>query len=302
MVMSNFALRSLALGIALPLAGATLAQSAPQMVGITAAIVNQVSIAGTGAAQFRRAALRDRVALADRVETGQRSQLQLLLLDKSVFNIGANARLTIDRFVYDPARGGSIGATVAKGAFRFMSGRRGDGNNSSIRTPVATIGIRGTIVEGVIGAEAIEIARDERVIGRNVRSDPETASLILLRGPGVLTQGSLTVGSISVEAGGASVTLDRPLQAAYVPAPGARPIGPFTISPQGLERINALVFPSLGQRWAAAARKPPKFRFSIGVSGSSGSDQQRGDGPRQSDMPRDQPKQTPSNNGQTGRD
>src|SRR3546814_20762091 len=87
---------------------------------------------------------------------------QLLLLDKTSFTVGSNARVKIDRFVYDPARNASsVSASVAKGAFRFMSGKslKNGRTRSSIQTPVASIGIRGTIVEGVVGREAIASAQ-----------------------------------------------------------------------------------------------------------------------------------------------
>ena len=240
-----------ALASALPIGGIAAVAAAPQVVGIAAAIVNDVRIKGAAAAQLRPAAIRQRVALADNVQTGAASQLQLQLLDRSVFTVGANARLTIDRFVYDPGGRSSFGASVAKGAFRFMSGRRGDGKGSSINTPSASIGIRGTIVDGVVGEEAIAIARGERAIGQNVESDPQSASLVVLRGPGPNRQGTAAVGAISVTAAGTTVELDRPLLAAYVPRRGAAPIGPFTISLPGLARLNGLVVP---EREPAAPR------------------------------------------------
>ena len=144
--------------LALVLCMAPAAANTPNQVGIAAAVLNRVIIARGGAAQMRPAVLRQQVAIADQVETGARSQLQILLLDRSTFTVGANARLTIDRFVYDPAQGRSMSASVAKGAFRFMSGRPSRGGNSTIATPVASIGIRGTIVDGVVGADAIAIA------------------------------------------------------------------------------------------------------------------------------------------------
>src|SRR5258706_8228898 len=145
--------------VAAALAGTALSAGLPpsQVVGINAAVLNIARIRSAGAPQAHPAIVRERVALADEVQTGARSQLQLLLLDRSTFTIGANARLTIDRFVYDPNRR-SLTASVAKGAFRFMSGRPDRAGEASIGTPVSTIGIRGTIVEGVVGSEAVAIA------------------------------------------------------------------------------------------------------------------------------------------------
>jgi hypothetical protein len=233
-------LSRLALAAVLPaclVAGAFAA--APQVVGIAAAVVNDVRIRAAGAAQFRPAALRQRVALADRVQTGANSRLQLQLLDRSVFSVGANASLTIDRFVYDPA-GSSMSATVAKGAFRFLSGRR-SGPGSTISTPVATIGIRGTILDGAVGERAIEIARGERALGRSAEGDPATATLVVLRGPGAARESDAAVGNLAVTAAGVTVVLDRPLLAAYVPRAGAAPIGPFPLSLPGLARLNELI-------------------------------------------------------------
>ena len=244
----------LALALALTLAPA--AANAPTQVGITAAVLGRVSIARGGAAQVRAAVLRQQIAMADRVETGARSQLQILLLDRSTFTVGANARLTIDRFVYDPARGRTMDASVAKGAFRFMSGRPNRGGNSNISTPVASIGIRGTIVDGVVGADAITIANGERGVGGGRNSDPQTATLVILRGPGANTRGNALPGAITVSAGGKTVSLERPLLAVYVPRAGAQPIGPFAISLSGLTRVQGLIFPSLAE-WRVATTPAP---------------------------------------------
>lgn len=223
--------------------------AAQQVVGVSAAVRNDVRNRRVGTPVPRPVQVKDRIALNDQVQTGVKSQLQVLLLDKSVFTVGANARLTVDRYVYDPNRGSrSIGATVAKGAFRFMSGRPDRGGGSQIRTPVATIGIRGTILEGVVGESAALIAAGESAVGRNVDSDPETASLIVLRGPGRATQGGAVPGSITVSAGGRTVAVDRPLLAVFVPGPGRAPIGPFRISASGLLQIQALLYPSVAER------------------------------------------------------
>ena len=268
------------------LAGAALAAGTPQVVGIASAVLNDVTIGSRGGPRPHRAVVRERVALADQVQTGQRSQLQLLLLDKSVFTVGANARLTIDRYVYDPNTGRSFSATVAKGAFRFMSGQPDRRGTSSIQTPVASIGIRGTIVEGVIGKDAIEIAKQERGIGRGIKGDAETASLIVLRGPGPQTQGNVSVGALSVTAGNQTVELDRPMLATYVPAAGAPPSPPFTISIAGLTRITTLVMTSVAMR---RTRSRVQIRIGFPVPGGGGNDGRGTGGDRpmqpQSDYP-----------------
>ena len=211
-------------------------------VGVNAAIRNKVEI--RSGRQVRPAVLRARVILNDEVRTGPASQLQILLLDRTTFTVGANARVAVDRFVYDPAANSrSTSVSVTKGAFRFMSGRnlRKPAGNLQVRTPVATIGIRGTIFEGVVGADALRIAKEEPAVGRKVKAKKEEASLIVLRGPGPRTQGDTSRGAIDVTAGGQIVTLDSPGLAVFVPRQGAPPIGPFQISPAGLQALQSLL-------------------------------------------------------------
>lgn len=278
--------------IAMSVAAATAA--APQVVGITSAILNDVRIANAASARPRPAILRERVALADQVQTGQRSQLQVMLLDRSVFTVGANARLTIDRFVYDPSGSRSLTASVAKGAFRFMSGRPVRAGASSINSPVAAIGIRGTIVDGVVGQDAVDIVGGERGVNIGANHDPEGATLVVLRGPGRRTQGGLTVGALTVTAGNRSVELDQPMLAAYVPYRGAAPIGPFTMSVAGLARLQDLIFPSLAERKAAIVTSeaqpylppPPPPPRGRGYRPPQFPDDDRGGGPSRSfDLP-----------------
>ncbi|WP_176399750.1 FecR family protein [Novosphingobium sp. B 225] len=218
-----------------------------QAVGTASAVVREAKLSNVRAPKPHQVALRERVAIADLVQTGKQSQLQLMLLDRSVFSIGANARLTIDRFVYDPARGRSMGATVAKGAFRFMSGRPNAMGGSSIGTPVATIGIRGTIVEGAIGQTAIDIIKGETIRAAAKDADKDNATLVVLRGPGAASQGDAQPGAISVASSGGTLDLTTPMLAAFVPRAGAAPVGPFTISQEGLLKLRDAIFPDLAR-------------------------------------------------------
>lgn len=261
---------SAALAIAVP----GVAMAGPNDVGVASVVVNDVRVRNAGAAQPHAAKVKERLALADQVATGQRSQMQLLLLDKSTFTVGANARLTIDRFVYDP-RGSAVSASVAKGAFRFLSGGGRKNGPSTIKTPVATIGIRGTMIDGVIGGEAIIIARGEGKVGPGMALDPEVATLIVLRGPGPKTMGAVQPGAISVSAGGATVDLDAPLLAVFVPSPGAQPIGPFKLSLPGLARLEGLILPPArpnlqGGGSTYAPPPPPPYRPPYYMPGPDG--------------------------------
>ena len=213
--------------------GITPVPAGAQTVGITAAIRNDVELKANGASGPHKAVLKERVALGNDLTTGPASMAQLLLLDQTTFSVGANARMRIDRFVYDPDRGASaVSASVVTGAFRFMSGKALHANpgQSSIHTPVATIGIRGTMLEGIIGQDAIRLARKEAGIQVPPSADPAKATLIVLRGPGKHAQGGETPGAIIVTVDGVSFTLDEPGMALFIPGPGQPQIGPFHLS------------------------------------------------------------------------
>ncbi|MFZ9394886.1 MAG: FecR family protein [Erythrobacter sp.] len=216
-----------------------------QDVGITAVVRNDVRVTSPANPVLHKAKVRERIAIGNDIVTGKGSMTQLLLLDKTSFTVGANARVRIDRFVFDPASdASSVSASVAKGAFRFMSGRslKKGREPSAIKTPVASIGIRGTIIEGVVGEDAIDIARREGVVDRNVVADPETASLIVLRGPGRNAQG-VQRGAIDVTVGDRVIPLEDAGLALFVPGPGQPPIGPFMLSQRGISSLRDLLGP-----------------------------------------------------------
>ena len=222
------------------------AQSSPAQVGVAAAVVDEVKLSNTLSPKPKAVSVRQRIALADLIQTGEGGRLQMLLLDRSTFTIGPNSVLRIDRFVYDPSRGRTSGATVVRGAFRFMSGQSSRGNSATISSPVATIGIRGTILEGVVGEGARDIAKHEDKGVREADADQITTTLVVLRGPGAGTEPGVEVGAASVTSGGVTIELTEPMQAAFVPRAGAAPIGPFRLSPGGLARLHNQIFPEKG--------------------------------------------------------
>lgn len=220
---------------------AALGMSTPahaQGVGIAASVAGDVRIAQSSGGRESEVARRQRIRLGNVVRTRKKGELDILLLDRSTFSIGERTRIVIDEWVYDPNERRSMGAQVLEGAFRFFSGRRTPNSRANVRTPTGTIGIRGTAVDGIVGEEARDIARDEPAIPRGTDHDKDTATLVVLRGPGTATEAGLTPGVVDVTAAGVTVTLDSPGLAAYIPRPGAPPIGPFRISTAGLSRVQ----------------------------------------------------------------
>ena len=233
--MFRFLLGLLVVGAAAPVAA--------QTVGANAVVVNDVRMTTQANPQMHLAMVRERVSLANQIQTGSGSRLQILLLDGTSFQVGANARLTVDRFVYDPSRSASeVGVNVAQGSFRFVSGTptRQRPGQSGIRTPVASIGVRGTIVEGAVGPEAIRIFNAESGLPAVPDADPETATLVLLRGPGPNVPGE-PAGAIDVSAGGQTLPIETVGYAAFIPGPGQPPIGPFLLSNLGQSDLAVLL-------------------------------------------------------------
>lgn len=206
---------------------------AQTQVGTSAAVQGDVFVRVQSAEQ-RRAQVSEQINLGDQVLTKQESALQVLLLDASIFTVGENAEVLIDRFVYDPDTGaGQMTASVAKGAFRFMSGRIGQNNptNVDIRTPAATIGIRGTFVECVSGEDALRLARYFPSCDLS-RADPLKASVCVLRGPGRQRNTLDRTGRMTVANSAGQVSVSDSNYAVFVPGPDEKPCGPFPMPPE----------------------------------------------------------------------
>ncbi|MDE1468464.1 FecR domain-containing protein [Aurantiacibacter sp. D1-12] len=215
-------------------------------VGNASAVVGEVTLDNNTLRRPREVRRRDRIAWGDLIETERRSQLQILLLDRSSYGIGARSSVRIDRHVYDPNGGSSTVVTFLRGALRYLSGRQDNGSDTNIRTPAGRIGIRGTALDILVGEEAEDIAEDEDSVG-GMRSDDDEATLVILRGPGANTGGGLTIGLVEVEAAGVTVILSEPGQAAYIPFNGSPPIGPFRISDDGLADVQEELAPEVAR-------------------------------------------------------
>lgn len=230
--------RALAAFAALAGALAVSAAQAQEAVGVNAAIRNSVRTQPTGEASLRPAVVRAQVRTGDVIVSGASSQLQVLLRDQSVFTVGSNARVTIDRFVIDTERGaGGASASVARGAFRFVSGR-GGARPGAVRTPVASIGVRGTIVDTVVGPDALFVLEAQPGMPP-FSGSPDDATLIVLRGPGPRGSGFDTPGAIDVTGGGSTYALESPGLAMFVWEGGA--FGPFELSDEASIRLSALL-------------------------------------------------------------
>ena len=140
--------------------------------------------------------------------TTSKAKLQLTFEDNTEVNITQQSKLIIDDFVYDPSAGtGKLAMNIAMGTVRYASG--GIAKNSragvKIRTPTATIGVRGTDFTMTV---------DE--IGR---------SLVILL-PTCPTPTTCYTGEIEVSTDAGSVILNKAFQATVASSLDSKPTKP----------------------------------------------------------------------------
>src|SRR4029077_91004 len=86
--------------------------------------------------------LRDEV-----VRTGLDSAARLVMADSTNLSLGPNATITLDRTVFDDEHHyRDVAVKLTSGAFRFVTGNS-EKAAYKITTPLATIGVRGTILD-----------------------------------------------------------------------------------------------------------------------------------------------------------
>lgn len=86
----------------------------------------------------------DPVFSGQTMETVEKGAMTILFSDGTEFRLGPAASMTLDKYVYDPAgKANALNINMVSGMFRFTTGRINK-EAVQLKTPVATIGIRGT--------------------------------------------------------------------------------------------------------------------------------------------------------------
>jgi hypothetical protein len=85
------------------------------------------------------------------IGTGPAGQAELHFNDSTKLSVGPSSNVRLDKFVYDPNKGGAgkVAISATKGAYRFITGEQ-DKKAYEIKTPYATLGVRGTVLEIVV--------------------------------------------------------------------------------------------------------------------------------------------------------
>ena len=112
-------------------------------IGVLAA-VNRDMTGARPTEQARPIFIKEKLVQDERIVSTGGGGGQVLFLDQTSLTIAPNSEVVLDRYVYDPSTdSGEMTVTVLKGAMRFVGGRISKTEPAMIKTPTATIGIRG---------------------------------------------------------------------------------------------------------------------------------------------------------------
>jgi hypothetical protein len=163
---------------------------------------DQLGHAQAPGAPARKLTAGDPVYAGERIRTGAGTVLQIEFTDNSRFTLGPNAEFEVARYGYGSGEE-AFYSKVIKGAFRFVTGliARKERKNVQVGVLVATIGIRGTQVEG-------EVSERQEKDGRMVDA---SAKVVLLEPEGSDDH------AIIVENQFGSVVVDKPGYGTEIP-------------------------------------------------------------------------------------
>jgi hypothetical protein len=156
-----------------------------------------------------------------------KGRMRIDFIDDTRVDITEHARLVIDDFVYDPNAGtGKLGLRATLGTVRYASGAIAKNNrrNVSIKTPSATIGVRGTDFVMVV---------DE--IGGTMVTLLPSCSIDQLGKTNCIT------GEISVESDTGIVIMNKAFQATIVKSRWTKPTKPLTLALDESDITNLLI-------------------------------------------------------------
>ena len=196
--------------------------------------VNQEATGTPPGGATRKLSVGSGVLVKERVRTSASGSTQIQFPDQSAINLGANCDLVIDQFVYDPgARSGALVATASRGALRFIGGNISHNAGATIRTPSASLGIRGGMV-------TVMMPLPQRI----AQSDPALAGLhgeLVVAHFGQITL-SNNANTVNLKSGFATVVGSR-----NEPIPA-----PFQVSEPTLRLITRLISSKSGQSGGVA--------------------------------------------------
>lgn len=114
---------------------------------------NKIAQARAADGTVRKLAEGDAIFSGEAISTGKDTTLVILFADKSRFGIGSKSEIMVDKFSYKQgADDNAFHSSLIRGVFRFVSGlvAQSPRRDMKVKVIVATIGVRGTRVEGEV--------------------------------------------------------------------------------------------------------------------------------------------------------
>lgn len=152
----------LALSVASLLSSLALAETAGRINFVS----GPVTIVSTDS-QPRAAKKGDSIETGDRIETGS-GRAQVRFVDGAFLSLQPNTVFSVEQYRYrNPAAGeDSLLLSLLKGGMRTVTGAIGKANRAAyqVRTPVATIGIRGTEYLAELNGQTLQVAVGEGAV------------------------------------------------------------------------------------------------------------------------------------------
>jgi hypothetical protein len=137
--------------------GATIA--AAEKAGVT--LLAKGNVTATTGQDVRKLKRRSEIKQRDVLETGNESRAQFRMLDGAVIALQENSSLSLLEYQYkQPGSDDSVIMKLTKGGLRTISGAVGkdDPKDYRLETPLATIGIKGTVYEAELAGENLFVA------------------------------------------------------------------------------------------------------------------------------------------------
>jgi hypothetical protein len=113
-------------------------------IGDVVSVVPEANYQREGAMQ--ELSVNDLLEQNDRVITTGDGSAYIHFIDDTVLTIGANSEVVLDKFVFDGDKAKTAVIQITRGTLRFVTGTS-DHSAYQIKTPVATIGVRGTTID-----------------------------------------------------------------------------------------------------------------------------------------------------------
>ena len=96
----------------------------------------------------------DAIYLHDNITLDTKTKAQIIFVDRSTLSLQPESNMKVDTYTFNAdAQNGNMQLSTVKGAFRLVGGALTKKQPVKIKTPVATIGIRGGIVDSFVDAK-----------------------------------------------------------------------------------------------------------------------------------------------------